>query len=159
MRKLMIGLLIPLVLISSVGRADAGVGAFLSWWNGQDMGDGVGFGAKTKFSLVPLVNVDGRLSYHTFGTPDIAVIPLELAASANVGLFNGGVGGGYYIFNGRDEDATNEWGGFLFIGADLTVAGIGVFGELKYTLVETSLDGRTRKADGFGVSVGASLGL
>ncbi len=69
------------------------------------------------------------------------------------------MGAGYYIFDGKDEDFDDAAGGFILAGIEIALGGLGAFGELKYTWVESKVDDDTVDASGVGVNLGVLLGF
>ncbi|MCK4775728.1 MAG: hypothetical protein KAT30_13105, partial [Candidatus Krumholzibacteria bacterium] len=90
---------------------------------------------------------------------DLNLYPLEATALAKLGMFYGGVGAGYYIFEGKDVDLDNAAGGYILAGIQIALGGLGAFGELKYTWVESKVDDVTVDASGVGVNLGVLLGF
>jgi hypothetical protein len=86
------------------------------------------------------------------------LLPIEAAVVAKVALLYGGVGCGYYIFNGDTLD--NNWGWFVVAGAKLALGGLGVFGELRWNELSADIKDSSRSADlnGVGVNIGVMLG-
>ncbi len=167
MKKLLTVLVVVTVSMSLAGEAKS-IGAFASYWNSKDLDNGYGLGVKHKFQIIPIVAVDVRASWLSFsgvsddflglGNGDLNMFPLEATALAQLGLFYGGVGAGYYIFDGKNLDYDNAPGGFLLAGLKFTLGGLGAFGELKYTWVESKVDDVTVDASGVGVNLGVLLG-
>ena len=158
MKKIIVALVLVSAVMSTAGDAHS-IGAFLSYWNGEDIDNGYGLGLKHKFQIIPIVGVEARASWLSFSDADLNLYPLEAAGRANLGLFYGGLGAGYYIFSGKDVNWDNAWGGFLFAGVEIAVGGLGVFGELKYTWVESKIeDLATASGNGIGVNAGVLFG-
>lgn len=149
---------VPILLLAPT-EAQGGIGVFATWWNGKDIDNGVGLGAKYDINFIPLIGVDVRGSYVSFGEADMSVIPLEAVGALDLGLLYGGVSVGYYIWNAKDVSADNGTGGSVFAGLKLRLFGIGPFGELRYNLAETRIeDISTEKANGFSINLGVSFG-
>jgi hypothetical protein len=158
MKKIIIALVVLSAVVSTAGNAHA-IGAFLSYWNGEDIDNGYGAGIKHKFQIVPIIGVEARASWLSFSDKDVNLYPLEAAGRASFGLFYGGLGGGYYIFSGKNTDMDDAFGGFLFAGIEVTLAKLGVFGELKYTWVESKIgDLATVSGNGVGINAGVLFG-
>jgi hypothetical protein len=159
MRKLLTVIVVLAVSMSLAGEAKS-LGAFVSYWNGADIDNGYGLGVKHKFQIIPIFAIDVRASWLSFSDDpvDLNMYPLEATALAQLGLFYGGVGAGYYIFSGNDLDYENAVGGFLLAGVKLSLGGLGVFGELKYTWVEPKVNDVTFDASGVGVNLGVLFG-
>lgn len=157
MKRIFVALFAVLIIAASATDAFC-LGAFLSYWNGKDIDNGYGAGVKHKYQIVPIFAAEARASWLSFSDADLNLYPLEVTGRARLAMFYGGVGAGYYIFSGNDLDYENEFGTFLFGGLEITLAGLGVFGELKYTWVESKInDVATASANGLGVNVGALL--
>jgi hypothetical protein len=149
--------LITAVLLTAVLAPPAhAIGVFGSYWDGQDTKSGYGLGLIHKFQIIPIVSLDVRASWVDFGDANTSIIPLEATGRAKLGLVYGGVGLGYYIFNSHPlgVEIDNQLGGFAVLGLQFTPAGIGAFGELKYTLLETDVGPVKLDASGLGVNVG-----
>jgi hypothetical protein len=153
--KKICALILAATLVAALAPGAGAIGVFGSYWNGKDPDDGYGLGLIHKFAIVPIVSVDVRASWVDFGD-DVSVFPLEATARAKLGLFYGGLGLGYYIFdaNAGGNEADNAVGGFGVLGIEFSPLGIGGFGELKYTIVETDVGPATMDAEGIGVNVG-----
>jgi hypothetical protein len=143
-----------LVLIAGLAPEAKSFGAYATWWNGDGIDNGGGFGAKWKFISLPFVGADVRASWVHFGDAELNVVPLEATGLVDIGLVYGGLGFGYYIF----DDADNAGGTYALLGGKLALAGLGVFGEFKYTWVEPKVDEIKFKASGPGINVGVLLG-
>ena len=161
MSRLLVALLvaIPFLLLAPM-EAQGGIGVFGTWWNGEDVDDGFGLGAKFDIKLIPLIGIDLRGSYVSFSDADMSVVPLEAVGALNLGVIYGGVSVGYYIWSAKDVSADDGVGGSVFAGLKLKLFGIGPFGELRYNFAETKIeDVSTVKADGFSANLGLSFGL
>jgi len=160
MRKLLALIVVLAVVTSMAGEAKC-LGIFGSYWNGEDIDNGYGLGVKHKFQIIPIFAIDARASWLSFSDDpvDLNMYPLEATALAKLGMFYGGVGAGYYIFDGKDVDLDNAAGGFILAGIEIALGGLGVFGELKYTWVESKVGDATVDASGAGVNVGVLLGF
>lgn len=158
--KKLLAVVTVLVVVAGMSGEARSIGIFGSYWNGKDIDNGYGIGVKHKFQLIPIFAVDVRGSWLSFGenTTDLNLYPLEATALASLGMFYGGVGAGYYIFDGKDSDYDNAAGGFALGGLKLALGGLGVFGELKYTWVESKISEKTVSANGVGVNLGVLLG-
>jgi hypothetical protein len=152
-RKLVIGALLVVALLAPQANA---IGVMGSWWDQDALGNGYGLGLIHKFGIIPLISIDVRASWLSFTDELIEanVFPLEATGRANLGMFYGGLGLGYYIFSGKDNvDLDNTIGGYILGGVDIGLAGFGVFGELKYTITDKN------SADGIGANIGVNFGL
>ena len=165
MKRISIIVFAALVLCSSFQSAHA-LGVMASWWKMDDTNEnGFGFGLRERVKIVPLIGIETRASWINFSDADMNVFPLEAAGVATLGLFYGGIGVGYYIF---DADLENSFGWFVLAGVDVGLGGFGLFGDLQWrdlsadfedvdpnlSNVPTSLD-----AAGVGFNVGVTFGL
>jgi hypothetical protein len=149
-----------LVLISAAPRpAQSNLGIFATWWDGNDAGSAFGGGAKYKIALIPIIGMDVRASYVKFDNEGLYAIPLEATGMLDFGMLYGGLAMGYYIWGGNDAaSSSNRFGGSILGGISMGMGGIGVFGELRYTIVKTVLDDVVDvKADGFNVVLGLTF--
>lgn len=160
MTKLFAVVLIAIsILLLAPTEAQGGIGVFATWWNGDDVDNGFGFGAKYDTRLIPLIRADVRASYISFSDADMSVVPLEAVGALDLGLLYGGVSVGYYIWSAKDASADNNVAGSVFAGLKLKLLGIGPFAELRYNLAETKIeDISTVKANGFSANLGVSFG-
>lgn len=168
MKKLIV-VVAAVAIVMSLSAEAHSIGAFLSYWNGEDTGNGYGIGVNHQIKIIPIVSADIRASWLSFGdvaedlsqlgNTDLNVFPLEALGRAKLSLFYLGAGVGYYIFDGKDLDYDNAWGGFILGGLELSIGPVGAFGELKYTWVETKIDGAGNvDGTGVGVNIGVSFG-
>jgi len=169
MKKLVVVVVAAAIVMSLSAEAHS-IGAFLSYWNGKDTGNGYGIGVNHQIKIIPIVSADVRASWLSFGdvdadlsqlgNTDLSVFPLEALARVKLGLFFLGAGAGYYIFDGKDVNYDNAWGGFVLGGLELAIGPVGAFGELKYTWVETKIDGEGNvDGSGVGVNIGVLFGF
>ncbi len=93
------------------------------------------------------------------GAGDLDMFPLEAFGRAKLGWFYGGLGVGYYIFSG-DYSPKNSIGGFAAAGIEITILGLGAFGELRYLYLEPDLDNDISGSvdmSGIGANIGVAL--
>ena len=156
MKHLMVIVLATFLLVSVAPQpAQSGVGAFLTWWDAEDMDTGFGGGLKYEFPLIPIVSIDARVSYISFSDVDLYTIPIEAVGTAKLGMFYGGLALGYYIWDGIDADTSAEIGGSILAGISLGLGSIGAFGEIRYNVVKTRVaDTFDMNADGFSINLG-----
>lgn len=154
MMKKLLAVVVAAVIVMSFSTQAHSIEAFLSYWNGKDTDNGYGLGIGHQIKIIPILFADVRASWLSFGDTDVSVFPLEGLFGAKLGMFYGGVGPGYYIFDGLD----NAWGGFGVGGLKFTIAKIGAFAELKYTWVETKNNLGDVDASGVGLNVGVIFG-
>jgi hypothetical protein len=133
---------------------------FVQFQDSKDAGLGYGFGLKHTFlGIVPIVGFDLRASWLHYSDEDklpssFETFPLEVAATAKLGIFYGGLGVGYYI-NSGDIKPDDEVGGFAAAGAGFKLLGLGAFAELRYLLLEPG----NGDMSGVGANVGVTLPL
>ena len=139
------------------------IGFFAQWQDSKDEDSGYGFGLKQSFSIIPIISVEARASWLRYssddGAEDLDMFPLEAFGRASLGMFYVGLGAGYYIFSGESAPK-NSFGGFAAAGIEITLLGLGAFGELRYLYLEPELDsniGGTSDMNGFGANVGVIL--
>jgi hypothetical protein len=159
--KKCITIIVATAIVMSLAPQAHSIGAFLSYWNGKDTDNGYGVGVNYQIGIIPILKGEVRASWLSFSDldPGMNAYPLEGLVKANLGMFYGGVGVGYYIFSGSDNvEWDNDWGAFGVAGVNLTIAKIGVFGELKYTWVETKITDPV-EADVDGSGIGINVGV
>ena len=139
------------------------IGIFGQWQDSNDGDSGYGLGIKQNFGIIPLISVEARASWLRYGGDDesgnLDMFPLEAFGRLNLGMFYGGVGIGYYLFSG-DYSPKNTVGGFAAAGIEISLLGLGVFGELRYLVLEPDLDtdiGGSVDMSGMGANIGVTL--
>ena len=147
------------VLLCISPRPAQALAPFIQYQDTEDAGAGYGLGMKHTFlGLVPIVGFDLRASWLHYGDEksfsSFEMFPLEVVATAKLGFFYGGLGGGYYITSG-DVKPDNSVGGFAAAGVGFKLMGLGAFAEVRYLLLEPGAD----KMSGFGANVGVTLPL
>lgn len=158
-KTLFLTAVLSIVLLTSVTPAYA-IAPFLQWQDSEDAGAGYGLGVKHTFlGIVPIVGFDLRASWLHYGDDDklassFEMFPLEVAATAKLGLFYAGLGGGYYLTSG-DIKPDNELGGFAAGGVSFGLGSLNAFAELRYLLLEPG----TADMSGFGINAGVTLPL
>ena len=164
-RIIAVALAITFVCSFVPSQADASLGVFATWWDGDETDSGFGGGAKFEFPLIPIVSLDVRASYISWnpdGVDGLYTIPLEVVGSLTFGLFYGGLSLGYYVWGASDYSASDEVGGSIFAGVSLGLGSIGAFGELRYNSAKTTLsldelELGEAKADGFSINLGVKF--
>jgi len=151
-RILIVGLF---VLLLSVPAGAQAIGLYASWWELGDLNDGFGFGARQRIFGVPLLSVEGRAGWIDLEDAEATLIPLEANALLDIGLFYGGAGAGYYLF---DSDLADETAWFGLAGVSVGTGGVGVFAEAKYTALETKRNEAEVSAKGLALNAGVRLG-
>jgi hypothetical protein len=167
MKRICIIALLAVVALGAASPNAQALGVFASWWNMDEANeDGFGFGVRQKVSFTPLLAVDTRASWVSFSDADLNVFPLEASGLVSLGLFYGGIGLGYYIFDSDGGDLENNFGWFLVGGIEIALAKVGVFGEVKWTQLETDFENidpnlqnvpTSLNADGVGFNLGVTL--
>jgi hypothetical protein len=165
MKRLLI-VVVAAAIVGSLAPQAHSIGAFFSYWNGKDTDNGYGLGVNYNIKIIPLVDAEIRASWLSFSDddPGMNLYPLEGLARFKLGLFYLGAGVGYYVFSGSDDVKwDNAWGVFGVGGAGISIAKIGIFGELKYTWVETKITEPAPAAgdvdgSGIGINVGVTFG-
>ena len=149
-----------LALLSALPSTSHAFGAFLGWWDTEDFDSGFGIGVSKGKGFTPLIKIEGRASWFVFsgdaGAPDVHIIPLEAVGKVTLGIVYGGVGIGWYFY---DQEIKNNAGFQILGGAQLPLAALTLFGELRYVVAQGELAGVDLKADGFGINVGVNLNL
>ena len=150
-RKVLLGLFAALFL-GMASQAQA-IGAFLSWQNAEDLDNGYGVGIAAPRGAT-LIRLDPRLTWYSYGEGDVDLnaFPIDLIAELSLGLFYGGVGASYTIY---DNDVPDRWGYSAVVGAKLALGGIGLFGDLLW---RGSEEKNNSSADGFGLNIGVLFG-
>ncbi len=173
-------------LMAVATAAQAGIGAFGTWWDTKDYGDMYGGGGKLAIGLPLGFWVEARGAYltsHNFKEADVSLVPIEAMICwqleiSDVLLPYVGAGAGYYL---KDFDWKSEWkewkeefkdkdcaGYFALAGVSLALGSeISLFGEAKYTLVgeDDKLEWRGSDIkqkysfDGLSVNVGLKIGF
>lgn len=162
MKRAMIATVAVLMMISVLPQpAHAGLGVFATWWDGNDTDNGFGGGLKYEVPLIPIVSLDFRASYISFGDKDLYTIPFEATGTMKLGPLYGGAALGYYIWASSsdltDLSAKDKVGGSILVGASLGLGAIGAFGELRYNFVKTEIEGIDTKADGVSINLGVTF--
>jgi len=151
-----------LALLSALPSTSHAFGAFLGWWDAEDLGSGFGIGVSKGKSFTPLIKIEGRASYFGFsdvsavGGESVSVIPLEAVGKVTLGIVYGGVGIGWYFY---DKEIKNDLGYQILAGAQLPLAALTIFGELRYVIAKGEFAGLDVTADGFGINAGINLNL
>lgn len=158
-KTLFVTAVLAVLMVAWVTPAHA-LAPFVQFQDSKDAGSGYGFGLKHTFlGIVPIVGFDLRASWLHYGDEknglsSFETFPLEVAATAKLGIFYGGLGVGYYL-NSGDIKPDDEVGGFAAAGAGFKLLGLGAFAELRYLLLEPG----NGDMSGFGANVGVTLPL
>ena len=156
--RILVLLILTLGFVTMTATSAHALGIFAQWQDAKDMDGAFGLGLKHDFTIIPLVGIDARVSYHLYTEGDgMNMFPLEAFGKLNLGLFYGGLGIGYYIFSGNDFAPDNEIGGFVAGGVSFGLGGLGAFAELRYLLLEPSVGNAKLDLSGFGVNAGVTL--
>ena len=147
-------------------------GLYGSYWDSDDLDEGIGGGAKVTFDVTNVLALDLRASYINFDELEMNVVPLE--GSLQIGIpFGeaispyGGIGMGYYFFDADEADVDDEVGFFALGGLELHLReGVSLFGEIRYFVLEADVKDALDEVedlddelsfDGYGVNFGLSL--
>jgi hypothetical protein len=136
--------------------AEAALGGYYSYWQGDDLDSGNGVGGRATILHLAIVEVDARISVLRFDKPGVTAVPIELAGYASLGVFYGGLGVGYYIF---DEKIVDSGGTFVLLGAKVALMGFGFFAETNYRFIQPTVNNVEIDASGVGASFGVLLGF
>ena len=153
---------VVLAFASGVWARGAGVefGTYGSYMDTDDLGEGLGLGAKLELQAIDWVSIDARASYILFNDPDVDLVPLELAALVNIPLADeqivpyAGVGVGYYIFDADGFDMDDEVGFFPVVGIEFGAYNLSFLLEARWLFLESDLD---KAAEEFGSDDKADL--
>lgn len=142
---------------------------FGSYLDSDTFDEGVGGGAKLEFNPIDWLSVDARVSWITFSSPSVDMIPLEMAFLVNLPLANeqivpyAGVGAGYYIFNADGFEVDDDVGFFPVAGLEFGTGDVSFLVEARWLFLQPDLSGATgalanlSEADLDGVGVNAGL--
>ncbi|MHC4205409.1 MAG: outer membrane beta-barrel protein [Planctomycetota bacterium] len=161
-RSLMLVLAVMLAFSSGAWARGSGIelGAFGTYLDTDDLGDGYGAGAKLELQAVDWMSVDARASYINFSNPEVDLYPLEIAALLNIPLANeqivpyAGIGAGYYIFDASGFEMDDEVGFFPLIGMEFGAWNLSFMLEARWLFLESDLD---KAVDQFGDASEADL--
>ncbi len=158
--RIITGLALALIMTFACAVPARAIGIFAQWQDSKDADSGYGVGLKKSFSIIPIISVEARASWLRYsgdGSENLDMFPLEAFGRVSLGMFYGGVGLGYYIMSG-DNAPKNSLGGFAAAGIEIGLAGLGVFGELRYLYLEPDHElGGTVDMSGIGANVGVTL--
>lgn len=162
LKTLLATLSVVVLLVAIAPSAHSGVDPFVQYWNTSDFGSGWGIGVKGHRAIVPMVGIDTRLQWVQFN--DGNMFPIEAAVMFRPPVVYGGLGVGYYIFDHDRYKMDNSFGWFIVAGGRFVPFGIvGVFGELRWTFLDTEIeiDGQkfSRDIDGIGVAAGIVINI
>jgi hypothetical protein len=140
-KRIIISLAAIIAFMTVAPNAHA-IGVYGQWYDGDTAGDGFGIGVKQSFLPIPLIKVDGRLTWVNFSDASMDMVPIEATASIG-GLIYGGVGVGYYFLSADGVDLDNQWGASIQLGVEFAPVKFGGFAEIRYTWLDQSsaLDG------------------
>jgi hypothetical protein len=163
--NLMLLALGPVFIGGCTAGSLAELGAFGSYLDSDDLGDGYGAGVKLEVKPTDILSVDGRASWLYFEDFEIHMIPLEVAGRLNLPLLGErivpyvGAGGGWYLFEADDVDLDDDVGFFPLVGLEAGLQSVALFAEARWLFLETDVDevvGDVVEADvdGLGINVG-----
>jgi hypothetical protein len=125
-------------------------GAYVTWWEADDLEEGTGFGLSKDLRLLGIVFVEGNVGYVDFKQGWI--VPLEVSLNLKFPLPLTpyiGVGTGYY-FSDLDQ-VDSDTGTHIKVGGRIELLGIGLYGEAR------TLDLEEDALDGYSLLVGVTL--
>jgi hypothetical protein len=159
--RIIIGLALAFILTAASTMPAQAIGIFGQWQDSNDADSGYGFGLKHEFGIIPLISIEARASWLNYSIADsdesINMYPLEAFGKVKLAMFYGGVGVGYYIMSG-DHAPKNSVGGFAAAGIDISLLGLGFFGEVRYLVLEPDLEiGGSVDMGGMGANIGVTL--
>ncbi len=158
--RILIGLALTLFLTTAFTLPANAIGIFGQWQDSNDVDSGYGLGLKHQFGIIPIISIDARASWLRYSGDEDAnldMFPLEVFGRVKLAMFYGGVGLGYYIMSG-DFAPNSSPGGFAALGIDISLASLGVFGEVRYLYLEPDLDvGGSVDMSGVGANIGVTL--
>lgn len=154
MKRLILHLVLAAAVVAAAAPAAHAIGAYAIYWNPKESSkDGGGAGLRFDSSLTPLLGMDARVSYVSFGDADFAIVPLEATVMVKLRTLYGGVGYGYYFFSG-DNAADDGSGWYLLAGLSLLPGPVSVFGEFKWQFLDPDNGG---DLESYVFHLGASL--
>jgi opacity protein-like surface antigen len=167
MRRFRAALLSGAVLMAFVPglrAADVSVGGFGTYLDTKDYEEAWGGGLRLKYDLVEYIGLDFRgsmvrlqgLSANMFPVEANLILQLPIG---NVLLPYGGMGVGYYFFDGGDLDLDNQVGYGPLAGVELRLSrAVALFGEARWLFLEPEVGGSGDldkiRLDSFGVNAG-----
>lgn len=161
--RIVIGLALTLILASAFAMPAHAIGIFGQWQDSNDADSGYGLGLKHEFGIIPLIGIEARASWLNYSLADsdesMNIYPLEAFGKVKIAMFYGGLGLGYYIMSG-DYAPENTVGGFAAVGIDISLLGLGFFGEVRYLVLEPEFDndiGGSVDMGGVGANIGVTL--
>lgn len=157
-------------VVGGCGAHGSGIefGAFGSYLDSDDLGDGYGGGVKLEVNPIDLVSIDGRASWLRFDDGGLDMFPLELTGLVNLALFGerivpyAGAGVGYYFFDGDRVDLDDEVGFFPLVGMEIGFQRVSLMAEARWLFLEADVDSargefedlREADIDGLGINLG-----
>jgi hypothetical protein len=166
MKRFRVSTLATLLVLATMAPSAHAIGVMASWWNiDKTDDDGFGGGLRSKAQIVPLVSFDTRVSWINFSDSNTNVFPIEATGMLKLGMLYAGLGVGYYIFDAEDVDVDNNFGWYLVGGIDIGAGPVGVFGEVKWTMLSADIEGVNPSlsteldADGIGFNAGVMFGV
>jgi hypothetical protein len=166
-RTLLIAWLTLVVLPGAVDRcraADVSFGGFGSYFDIKDYEESYGGGLRLKYDLVEYIGFDLRASMVRVEPFEANMFPLEanLLLQVPIGkvlLPYGGMGVGYYLFDGGDPELEHALGYGPVAGLEVRLGrAVALFGEARWLFLEADVDGSPTldkaSLDSFGVNVG-----
>lgn len=154
-------LALALILAAACAMPAHAIGIYGQWQDANDADSGYGIGLKHEFSIIPIISVEARASWLSYSVADrdesMNMYPLEAFGKVKLAMFYGGIGLGYYIMSG-DHSPESTAGGFAALGIDISLFGLGFFGEVRYLVLEPDLEiGGSVDMGGMGANIGVTL--
>jgi len=162
--------LAPMVLALSAGllprsqAADISVGGFGTYLDTDDYDEAWGGGLRLKYDLVEYVALDFRGSMVRLQPFSANMFPLEANLLLQVPLGRavlpyGGMGIGYYLFDGGDYELEHSLGYGPVAGLEIRLgASVALFGEARWLFLEPDISNSSTldkiSLDSFGVNAG-----
>ena len=137
--------------------AQAGLGAYFSYWDSGDMDTGFGFGGKYSMPVFAMVHAEARGGYLNYSDTSASLVPLEVGAGVDIAMLYATLGVGYYVWSIDGASGSDEFGSWIQGGAKMGLGGVAIFGGIKYTSTSTKVEGNDRNADGWGINAGVLL--
>ena len=158
MRRISASILFFLLVSAFTPQAYA-FAPFVSWWDAESADNGFGVGVKQSVYDPSFISIEPRAAWYSLDIPgdNANVFPLEASLLARIAILYGGVGGGFYP---ADRDLKDKLGWFGLVGVEIKLGKLGIFGEGKYTNLETEFKKSGSRIDlsGPAINVGVRFG-
>jgi hypothetical protein len=144
-----------------LAAADASLGGMGSYLDTDGLGEAWGGGLRLKYDLVEYLGFDLRGSFLRLGDPGISMFPVEANLMFQLPIKNillpyGGMGVGYYFFDGGDIRLEDRVGYGPLAGLEIRLGNsVALFGEARWLYLEPKVSGGgSVKLDSFGINAG-----